>query len=435
MDVDLIEPVKKPITVIIPPSGRSVPGGTIPPSGRSVPGRTPAPKKVPSPAPKKTPVAKRLPSKTKKSPQLATTPSFPVFEDLTPTTVAAVVYFNATIDFEKIYRQVRVVPVDPRIDTLKKRDKKLSLATSEKGLLLTVRYLDHLRGYPKVSGKKVWCGKCQLMTMRGENQVKVNTAIGRHFPLEGDDPSRRDESQIKFWCGNCKGTYSAKEMGFLDHFKNQLMIDVTTGHNTVNIMIFQGKMKIAGCNSELEPVTLAGFIWHNYIQPIEGAWTLNPSETRLKMAMHTIMCNINFSFGMDVDADLLMGVWGSPEYEDEVMEVKASNPAQKNVKIRFVYDPASDEGVGYQLLTFIDGARVTLKKVDEIPFPYTKKPGKVAKTTAIVFMSSATILSGRNMLVNKSRFEFFRSVVEANAGRIREACQEVDKVAIRALLT
>lgn len=358
------------------------------------------------------------------------TPSFPSFDDLKPTTVAAMIYFNATVDFQKIYERLTVVPIDERIDSLKKRDKKLNLASIDKGLLLSVRYHDRLRGYPKASTKKKWCGICQLVVLEDEKQVKVKTAVAKHVHIGGD------EYQIKFWCRNCKGTYSAKEMGFLDHFKNQLMVDITSGHNTVNLMIFQGKMKIAGCNSELEPLTLAAFFWHNYIRPVEGCWTLNLGETKLKMVTKTVMCNINFNFGMNIDLERLVAMWLDEEYGSDVIEAKESNTSQKNVKVRFAYDPESDADVGYNLLTFLGkGPQVTIRKVEEVPFAYTKKPGKVVRTTAIVFTTSATILSGLNMAVNRSRFEFFRRAIEKNAEDVKEVCTQVDRQALRALLT
>lgn len=358
-------------------------------------------------------------------------PRFPDFDSLTPTTVAAVLYFNASVNFELLYSHISTVPVDPRLDDLKKRDKKAAFASFSKGLVLTVRYHDRVRGYPKPSNKKVWCGICQIMQTKNGNLEKVKTATTKYVIVDEE----LEEYVIKFTCANCKGTYTAKEMHVLDHFKNQIMLDVTSGHNTVNIMIFQGKMKIAGCNSEIEPLTLAGFVWHNYIKPISGGWALDPGETRLMMAMHTTMCNVNFSFGMEIDSDLLMAMWSRAEFAEDIMQVKASNPTQKNIKIRFVYDPASDEGVGHFLLTFLgDGPQVTISRVAEPPFKYTTKPGKVAKTTAIVFTSSATILSGRNMMVNRNRYEYFRQAVETYAEEIRAVVHDVDRKAIAALL-
>jgi hypothetical protein len=371
--------------------------------------------------------------------------SFPEFSDLSSSTMTLVVRTNICFDFKKFYETIELVPTDRNIAFSTRRVSKSLVGNGcDRGLAFSVQYKYRIRGLPVRKSKKHWCGVCQRYEI--DEQGNTNKIIDvKEIKL----PSKRrdDEIVIKYECPGCEKIYSANRMGVFTRFRNQVAINITTGRNVANFMIFDGSIKIAGLRAVDDAMDLLKTLWEDYIQPTK-AWKVDPSKRRLVSGgkaskkdgpffiFQSTMVNFNFSFGPFINSDSFERIWKDEKKKNDAITSVERGSGQKNIKITF-----KDDGKVNSWKTLIyspkhPGKDPAMKEFEEWPCDKAlpQKVGNKKQTCIIVFMSSATILSSRNEHVAETYYEVFSRVVAKRGESIRETVTKVDKKTVMDLL-
>jgi len=288
---------------------------------------------------------------------------YPEFDELETSTRTSTVYSNLTLDLHKIYHGLPITVLkDEEIPKTKKRalidKKKLS---APRGSILSVQNRHEVRG----------------LDTRTKKPAKVTP---------------------------------------VDWFLNQITILISNGERILNIMMFSDCLKIVGCKELDDCLDAINLFFRTFVEENRDWWKLKvESDEPPTFCVSSVMRNMDFHLGFDIDRCALNALMNEPKYENIVFMSQYETTGHTNVNIKTFGD---GEEV-YYLLKMKSGEETEVEELNSNPFS-KKKKSKKSYVTFIVFSSSETIISGRSEKAMKERYEFFINTIKDNRHLIED---------------
>jgi len=363
---------------------------------------------------------------------------FPEFDDLPATTITSVVYSNLKIDSQKLFNELPLSKrADPNVVLRSKQERKDFCEDFPKGEIISIQVEDRIRGSVIRKLKKHWCPPCQLSEPEGDppiyKKVLTVTEVYNYNP-------KTDETEIKCYCSNCKKTYKAEDLKILFHFRNQVMVYMTTERNLVNLMIFASDVKItnikmAGCSTIRESRQIIANFWKSKIYPTSSWKFFSPKSTQPRFVFEEAMININFRFGSFIDPEKFYELWSQYKSRKKVSNVTYGSASQKSINIKF---PKQFAGVK-AMITFPRAGAKTCELTEITDWPedvkhVRKKKKKESQPTIVVFMTTSTLVTGQAGQELKHWYNFFRDITLEKEEEIKEVIVPLDYGKVLAIL-
>lgn len=334
----------------------------------------------------------------------------PEYEDLKTSTRTVMVYTNISFELKKIFESVKVTDIEAPLTKKKKNvDKKRLVAPY--GAIISLQKENLIRGIDLRKAKKHWCPACQVVIVKEEREIKVNTVEERLKLLPGTDIR-----EIQYFCTKCETYFTLRQLKKIINFLNQITIVISVEHIILNIMLFKNNFKIAGCKNDDDAVESSMILWQNYILPSEG-FSLISGEKHPKFVFCLVMRNVDFRLGFFIDRKELNRLMNDKKYAEKIFMSQHESTAHTNVNIKmFAKKP---KGYLHDCLVMPQNKEPYFVKLKHNPYK-PKKKKKPKYTTAIVFSSSEIILSGRYDETMRKSYEFFVKAAVSNRGLIEE---------------
>lgn len=299
----------------------------------------------------------------------------PDFDSIEPSTITMMVYCNIKFDIEKFYRAVKIQKVEATKTRRHGNINKKSIRGVPYGSIISAQYQDEIKG----------------------------------LDLRKKKPNKKKAKTKK----------SGKE---IDWFRNQIMLTLALDDDLLlNIMIFNGCFKIAGCKRIEDAYEATMILWEEYIRHDKTLWSyvVKPDEDdKIFFLTEMVMRNIDFHLGFCISREQLNYLMNKPEYKDIVHLSQYESTEHTNVNVRM--KAPKPDSFRYDVLVYKN------MKDDKPYFTETSSnnfgKAKVKKkyTTFIVFSTSEIILSGRYIENMKNVYNFFVNTVLSHRDILEE---------------
>ena len=341
----------------------------------------------------------------------------PEFEDLQTSTRTFMVYSNIEFDLKTIFECASTTPIEVPLTKRKKNIDRRKLKAPS-GSIISLQKEHFIRGIDTRRVKKHWCTSCRLTTEKGGKEVDVNTVVEELKPL--DD---KDLFQINYFCTNCERYYTSQELGKIPHFLNQVTVVISVGDTLLNVMIFRGNFKIAGCKQDDDAYRVTRILWERFIQPEPKAWSIKEGKN-VRFIFRKVMRNVGFNLGFSIDLNRLNTLMNDDKYRDYVDVAQRETTGHPNVNISMYSKRPED--FTYDTLVY-KHPNLKNRPIQEqiVENPYEKKEKKT-HTTFIVFSSSQIILSGRYPGEMKRLYNLFITEVMKHRDELQERLRKPD---------
>ena len=333
--------------------------------------------------------------------------NLPSFKDLDLSTCTVMAYTDMTFDLETIFNGIEIYDIDPPLTKKKKNVNKKEISAPY-GAIVSIRKGIEFKGINLWKDKKFWCSKtCQLYETGGKiggtkKVLSVETKVKKKGGI----------NKFLYYCSECKQYYSIKELQKIVTFLNQITLLISIGSKMINVMIFKGDLKMAGCKSVNDAIEVVRIIWEEYIYPIKGSW----SGKKQNFLFDVVMKNKGFHFGFNIDREKLNFLMNDESLKDKIYMSQYEPTSRPSVKI-IMY--AKDDGTMCNCLVY------KCRGEKKCPTPYLKKKKnnykktKQSYVTFIVYNSSQTISSGRYKDM-ETIYDFFISTVMKNRKKLEQ---------------
>lgn len=347
------------------------------------------------------------------------------YNDLKPSLITNMVYIGADIvfDLDKIYKELPVMTEDYQgveIPLTKKGKIDKKGIRAPYGSIISIQKGSFLRGAKLKKPKKEWCTICKPYYIKSNGEREKKNTIIEVFV---DDPVERDACEIKFYCSECDKTYSRREIKKVNHFLNQVTVNIFLENNLLlNIMLFKNSIKIANCKNELDDsVEVLMILFQEYL---DESFLLSKSQDgKLNCIIETVMRNVDLKLGFDIDRVKLSKLLNKKNFADRVSECLYEPGDQSNVNIK-MYNKIPENYKFNHAVYDWKSKNFKLTKYDGIPnfleSKHTLALQKFKAITFIVFCSSEIILSSRYKQSTVDSYNFFISLLFENKEYISE---------------
>ena len=340
------------------------------------------------------------------------------FENLKTSTRTFMVYANMEFNLSEIFKHAEITEIEVPLTKRKKNIDKKKLK-APKGTIISMQWTDYIRGIDTRKSRKHWCENCRLITQNGDKEVKILTVVEEVKPE--DDPTityHSDLKKIHYFCTSCSRYYTAKELGKISHFLNQVTIVISIGDVLLNIMNFRNSLKIAGCKRDEDAYECTKILWENFYQKEAKIWTMiQEGDEHSKFVLRRVMRNVGFNLGFPIDLNKLNTLMNEERYNKYVDVSQRETTGHPNVNISMFSRRPVD--FAYDVIVY-SGNKIVHHMETMKENPYEKKKETKAHTTFIVFSSSQIILSGRYMAEMKTLYNFFINEVMSNKQNLEE---------------
>ena len=343
----------------------------------------------------------------------------PEYEDLKTSTRTVMVYCNLSFDLKKIFESVKVTDIEAPLTKKKKNVDKKRLQAPY-GSVISLQRENQIRGIDLRKAKKHWCPACQVIVVKEEREIKVNTVEERLRTIP-----KTDIKEIQYFFTKCETYFTLRQLKKIINFLNQITIVLSIEGIILNIMLFKNNFKIAGCKDDDDAVESTMILWQNYISPSKG-WAISPAfiqEKHPRFIFCLVMRNVDFRLGFFIDRKELNRLMNDQKYADKIFMSQHESTAHTNVNIKMYAKKPKD--YMHDCLVMPENDDPYFIKLRHNHYRPTKKK-KPKYTTAIVFSSSEIILSGRYEQTMKKSYEFFVKTAVSNRGIIEEKLKSPD---------
>lgn len=362
-------------------------------------------------------------------------------------TCTIMVYTNVELYFKKIFTDLYVTHICPVPLTKKQRNVDKRKLCVPYGSIIGLRHGNSIRGLFLGKKKRKICQVCN---------TKITMSI--LFRRSKETNNFNDIKIINYLCPQCDTVYNGK----LEYFLNQVTILISLGgSHIINVMLFKDSIKITGCKSENDAISIVMILWENYLLPLisedsksdfvkliergesisskvrsVSPLTKNPyfkvEKERVEFVFETVMKNIDFFLGYNIDREALNMLMNSKKYSKYIFMSNFEPTGQTSVNIKmFVKRPTKQR---FTCLYYPHGNRPKLKDIESITQYKRPKRAKPKYNTFIVFESSKTKLSGcydRDMC---RVLKIFLTIIGENKNSIEQNFKSIDKNSLRAIL-
>jgi len=280
---------------------------------------------------------------------------------------------------------------------------------------------------PDMKKIKVPCGKILSIQFRKQFRGLITKA------------SKKDEGQTK----------KSK------HFLNQITCIISLGDINLNVFIFKSSFKISGCKNMNIAQEVIRALWE-VIEPLEDVYTFLDDKYP-NFVFESVMSNIDFLLGFNVDRKCLNTLLNNPKYEDVIIQSRYEPTTDTNVKIQLKANEPQNYKY-FQLIRFPSNIKYKPSTSASVPLRFahictqtclnmdtpkhlhtstqvwisgeTENPGQKSnkknrkKTTFMVFRSSKTIMSSRYKDNMEKDFNYFINIIGQYKNSIEERKDE-----------
>lgn len=324
------------------------------------------------------------------------------FENLKVSTQTILVYTNIVFNFDTIFKNFEVTPIDFTPLTKKKKNIDKKMITAPENSIISIQKGRYFRGKYLRKKKKYVCPIHNKKTI---------------IEIVNEAESTQETSNIEYFCTECGVYYQPEKFKKICIFLNQITLDIYK-ENLLNIMMFKSCMKIAGCRSEQDAVDVVKLLWTKYLQP--GDYTTVDNKPP-EFIFDSVMINMGFRHNFSIDQEKLDRMMKSEKYKDLVYETRYEPTGQTSVNIKIVQKVPDN----FEYTKLVCHPKTTVQtKTNGNPYKKYKKMNNKSYTTLIVFSSSETILSGKYIQNMKEIYNFFTTEVHKNRAFIEEKIKD-----------
>jgi TATA-box binding protein (TBP) (component of TFIID and TFIIIB) len=326
------------------------------------------------------------------------------FDNLGISTRTIMAYSNIKMNLEFIFENFPVYDIDVPL-TKKKRKPDIKKIKAPYGSIISLRRRNKFRGIitdPEVLEKenlKQKIGKKEKLT---EDDILKIKYFGKKENKKANDA---EIYQLGIDTIMKKITY----------FLNQVTCIMSLGTKIVNIMIFESKMKIAGCKTEDQAEKVV-FLFYSYLSYLQNSYTTIIPNAEPEFILETVMINVDFKLGFPIDRIQLDKLMKNKKYRDFINNSTYEPTLNTNVNIKMLSLRPHD--FRFSCISFKGNNMMFIDKVKENKYN-TKKEIK-NETTFLVFQSSKIIISGRYIDSMKESYNNFIEIIEKNRNLIEE---------------
>jgi len=345
-------------------------------------------------------------------------------------------YSNFNIDIKNLFHLLSITPPHNKIDinTMKKKDIDKIKLQYNYAEIITISTKSCFRGLLLRRPKKKNCTICNPT-----KDKKVKKSIIEIFEdsfseitlqMEGGKVLNIPITKIMYRCSVCEKTYSPSDVKKINHFLNQMTIVMSlgVGKTPINIKIFHnGKFTITGCTEQDDAIEVMIILFKDLAPKLEKEYSIKLTTPFVKNIIEpkkfifdTVMRNYDFKLGFVLNRSVLNNIMSNSEYDKFIKLSKYIPTDDTNVKIKMI-SKKFDDGVdsGFEML-ILSGDELYLESVKINPFDKPKKKVKEELDTFIVFSSSATIFSGRNIKSMEYNYNIFIDIIKKYKNEIEE---------------
>ena len=350
------------------------------------------------------------------------------FKKLNISTQTVMVYSNIKFNFNNIFNNIYVTPINAVYTKKQKNIDKKSIICNF-GSIISVQKEGKIRGLNLRKRKNIWCTICR------PSEQTINGDYKKILSVREQTEQNGDMLVVKYYCEKCKKLYLAHEIKQISNFLNQCTCVFSINNSyCLNMMIFDTKIKIAGCKTYQDAEDAIKFLWEKIITPSLN--TPQPFATIstpfVKFNFAVAMQNVKFKTPYKIERNNLNVLMNDEEYSDIVFMANYISTEGTSVNIKMY----SSKPVDYEdpVLEFqCDERFITPELIlePEISGSGTKKPKQPVKkqrkqecTTIIVFSSGECIFSGRYLGVMEKSYIFFTDIILSKREMIEEKIKE-----------
>lgn len=354
------------------------------------------------------------------------------FDELNISTITTMTYSNFNIDTKTLFHLLTITPLPKEFDTevsLKRKDIDRLKLKYNYGEIINVSTKSCFRGMILRRPKKKNCTVCNPtknkkvkksiieIFQESENEIIINGKVIK-VPI----------TKIMYKCSGCEKIYNPVDVKKINHFLNQITIVMSLGmgKTPINIKIFHnGKFTITGCTEQDDAVEVMIILFNDLAPKLEKEYgikitTLSKGEKEKRFVFDTVMRNYDFKLGFVLNRSVLNNIMSNPEYDSVIKLSKYIPTDDTNVKIKMIAPKSIDTPIFESLVLTGRDSEPKLEDLTSNPFAKPKKKVKEDLDTFIVFSSSATIFSGRNVKSMEHNYNIFIDIIKKYKNEIEE---------------
>lgn len=249
----------------------------------------------------------------------------------------------------------------------------------------------------------------------GAGKSTVVTRYGGVFSLQRGNETRGVNTR------KGSGKSKKKQSKAIEHFLNQVSIQMSLGNHNVHMMVFSDNVKIAGCRSNEDAITAISIFFTNYLSPIskeKPCFKVKEGHSKPLFLFDSVMKNVDFSLGFDLDRQKVNNLFNREDSKEYVFLSQFESTEQKSVNMKMY--SSKPEDFRYTLYSPLDD---TLEEVDNNPFHEDTK--EQLYDSFLIFSSSKVILSGKYDKNMERSFRHFVNKIMENKDYVMEKIEPV----------
>lgn len=212
----------------------------------------------------------------------------------------------------------------------------------------------------------------------------------------------------------------AKTVKKIEHFLNQISILLSLGDHHIHMMLFSDNIKIAGCRSDKSAVMAIAILYNQYLKTFkEKIFTLKEGEKTPLFIFDTVMKNVDFSLGFDIDKEKMNDILNLPEYKDQIFMSQLETTGHKNINMK-IY---SKKPKNFSYLCY----SAEENKVERIKKSFHETKEWQLYNSFLIFSSSKIILSGKYNKDMEYAYNFYIDIIKKHKTDIIEKIQIVSE--------
>lgn len=357
------------------------------------------------------------------------------FDELNISTITTMAYSNFNIDTKNLFHLLPITSTKVESEILKKKDiDKIKLQYGY-GEIINISTKSCFRGLLLRRPKKKNCTICNPTKYK-----KIKKSIIEIFedsfseitiPSECGKILKIPVTKIMYRCSVCEKTYSPSDVKKINHFLNQMTIVMSlgVGKTPINIKIFHnGKFTITGCTEQDDAIEVMIILFKDLAPKLEKEYSIKLTAPFIKNTVEpkrfvfdTVMRNYDFKLGFVLNRNVLNNIMSNSEYDAFIKLSKYIPTDDTNVKIKMISKKFEDSGFETLIMDGVgDEISIDLENIKINPFCKPKKKVKEELDTFIVFSSSATIFSGRDIKSMEYNYNIFIDIIKKYKNEIEE---------------
>jgi len=255
----------------------------------------------------------------------------------------------------------------------------------------------------------------ELPTTKKIKTKDINVPFGQIFSVQNRSNTRGLDTRTM---NPKKPPKIATPVKKIEHFLNQLSISLSLEDHHVHMMLFSDNIKIAGCRSDESAIMSIMILYKDYLKPLhEETFTLKQDQTKPLFIFDTVMRNVDFSLGFDIDREKMNNVLNLPEYKENIFLSQFETTEQKNVNMKIYSKKPRD--FGYICYSPEED------KIRKVKNSFHNPCDWQLYNSFLIFSSSKVILSGKYDKDMRDCYNFYIDIIKRHKNDVIEKIEAV----------